>query len=254
MKRVLAVMAVECLAYSSLQQQCGLMGQMSGVSSRTKDFQGLCENVRLRSGKRSFKNRPSIRNTYQDLAGVRLTLYIPGEKSRKKAEALIKVIWPNARISRPYTKKNEMQAEESSNEGPEDGNRLQDKAHKDDGSYDYKSTHAGYQAVHYTIKSDLTAVKKASDDKTEYGYEAGDQFEIKVVSALLHSWAEAQHDVQYKTLAYGGPSKAEQRILDCASLLPRCSLESGYAPSPDRKRAFLILSSGCVYILYTPRT
>lgn len=141
-------------------------------------------------------------------------MYIPGEKSRKKAEKLIKVIWPNARMSRPFTKKKEIQAEESSNKGPENGNRIQDHAHEDDESYDYKSTHAGYQAVHYVIKNDLKAVKKTSDDKMKYGYEAGDQLEIQVVSALLHGWAEAQHDVLYKTLAYGEPSIAEQRILD----------------------------------------
>ena len=192
-------------------------GLQARVSSRTKDFQSLCENIKLESGERSFENWKSIRDTYQDLAGVRLTLYIPGEKSRKKADELIKDIWPKATVSRPYTtnqetKNKEKQTEKpkvdgSSNEAPNHGDRTKDDKHEDNKSYDYKSTRAGYQAVHYIIKRDLS-------EKCSYAYESGDQFEIQVVSALLHGWAEAQHDVQYKIMAYGEPSNAEQRILD----------------------------------------
>ncbi|KAL8795009.1 MAG: hypothetical protein Q9195_002457 [Heterodermia aff. obscurata] len=182
-------------------------GLQARVSSRTKAFESLCENVKLKAGKRSFRKWSSIRDTYQDLAGVRLTLYMPGEKSRRKAEELIKDIWPEARTSRPYTKTKETKVDESSNKGPEVGDRIPDDKHQDSESYDYNLTHAGYKAVHYEIKKDL-------NKECGYGYEAGDRFEIQVVSALLHGWQEAQHDVQYKTIAYGEPSIAEQRILD----------------------------------------
>ena len=141
------------------------------------------------------------------MAGVRLTLYIPGATSRKKAEELIKSVWPEARISRPYTKTKETEADKSSNQGPDVGDPSQDDRHQSNENDEYNVTHAGYKAVHYDIQKDL---KK----ECGYGYEAGDRFEIQVVSLLLHGWQEAQHDVQYKTIAYGVPSNAEQRVLD----------------------------------------
>ncbi|CAF9938435.1 MAG: hypothetical protein HETSPECPRED_001070 [Heterodermia speciosa] len=182
-------------------------GLQARVSSRTKDFQSLCENVKLKAGERSFRKWSSIRDAYKDLAGVRLTLYIPGATSRKKAEELIKSVWPEARISRPYTKTKETEVDKSSNQGPDVGDRSQDHKLQGNESDEYNVTHAGYKAVHYDIKKDL---KK----ECGYGYEAGDRFEIQVVCLLLHGWQEAQHDVQYKTIAYGVPSNAERRILD----------------------------------------
>jgi hypothetical protein len=46
---------------------------------------------------------------------------------------------------------------------------------------------------------------------------AGDRVEIQVVSAFGHAWAEAEHNVKYKSYAYGRPSKQEERILDSLS-------------------------------------
>ena len=50
-----------------------------------------------------------------------------------------------------------------------------------------------------------------------YKWKEYDMVEIRVVSALGHVWAEASHDVLYKTHAYGRLSIQEQRILDALS-------------------------------------
>jgi hypothetical protein len=50
--------------------------------------------------------------------------------------------------------------------------------------------------------------------KDVYDWDEDDKVEIQVVSALGNAWAEAGHDVLYKSYAYGPAPVQEQRILD----------------------------------------
>lgn len=55
---------------------------------------------------------------------------------------------------------------------------------------------------------------KKEQETSDYMWRHGDRVEVQVVSALANAWAEAGHDVLYKTHAYGDPSLEERRILD----------------------------------------
>jgi len=62
---------------------------------------------------------------------------------------------------------------------------------------------------------------KKEQEAGKYKHKKGDRVEIQVVSALGNAWAEAGHDVLYKTHAYGEPTVTEHRILDALNGLVR---------------------------------
>lgn len=193
-------------------------GLLAKVSSRTKTIESLRQNVKINNRNKSFKKWKTIRDTYSDLAGVRLTVYIPGEKSRQKAKKLIMSIWPTARVSRPFGKDNKRKVVEEDGDGLRNDDNDQGEAIADSkGNQGYQSIHLGYQAVHYVVNMTSAPVDEKLAGDVGYSPKPGDKFEIQVVSALSHGWAEAQHDVLYKSAAYGKPSEAEGRILDAVN-------------------------------------
>lgn len=72
----------------------------------------------------------------------------------------------------------------------------------------YRRRHPGYTAKHYRVKMEK------DQDREAYTHTEQDRAEIQVVSALSHAWAEAGHDILYKSHEYGVPSAQEEQLLD----------------------------------------
>ncbi|HYF74965.1 MAG TPA: hypothetical protein VD757_00140 [Candidatus Nitrosocosmicus sp.] len=131
------------------------------------------------------KNYQSIEQIYQDiadLAGVRIATYFPGD--RREIARLIEAefvtdkakYFPNPENATPFT-------------------------------FNYKRRFAGYDAIHYRVRiKDV----RLEDSKKRF---AQSQVEIQIASALMHAWAEVEHDLAYKP-KIGSLSEEEHRILD----------------------------------------
>jgi ppGpp synthetase/RelA/SpoT-type nucleotidyltranferase len=171
------------------------------VTSRAKTGMSLEEKLKMRNeerkleGKKEFGTSDDILSDVVDLAGVRVVLYTPNEAQRNKVREVIRSIWgPGV----------EEKIHDGSNASATNG-AIAGKNKR------YIRRHLGYQAEHY--RTPMT-----EDQSTDmYEWKPYDKVEIQVVSALGHAWAEAGHDVLYKTHAYGPPSIQEQRILDALS-------------------------------------
>lgn len=132
-----------------------------------------------------MKNYESIEQIYQDivdLAGVRIATYFPGDRAEiaNLIEAEFSTekpkFFPNQENTTPFT-------------------------------YHYKKRFAGYDAIHYRIRiKDV----RLEDNKKRF---AQSQVEIQIASALMHAWAEVEHDLAYKP-KIGSLSEEEYRILD----------------------------------------
>jgi len=169
------------------------------VTCRAKDQRSLEEKLKMRNEERKqahekeYQTADDIRDDIKDLAGVRVVLYTPNEAQRNKVREVIRDIW---------------------GWGPEveeihhNGSNL---SATNNTKSTYVRKHLDYQAVHYR-----TPMKEDQGTGT-YSWKSYDKVEIQVVSALAHAWAEAGHDVLYKTHAYGRPSVQEHRILDALS-------------------------------------
>ena len=167
------------------------------VTSRAKEVRSVLDKLKLRNwqrqeedGKRPYLSVEEIYDDLVDLAGVRVVLYTPNQAQRKKVREILSEIWGS-----------------SIDEKQHDDSRPVKK--KDGGRNTYVQRHLGYQADHYR-----THMPEKYTTRDGYQHSKGDRVEIQVVSALGHAWAEAGHDVLYKTHAYGRPSVMEQRILD----------------------------------------
>jgi ppGpp synthetase/RelA/SpoT-type nucleotidyltranferase len=166
------------------------------VTSRAKEKKSLEEKLKLRNyqrrerGQTGYASLKEISDDLVDLAGVRVVLYTPNPAQRKKVKEVILRIWGTG-----------------VNEKPHGDSRPTE--HPKKGSKSYVPRHLGYQAEHYR-----TPMLQKQGVRGVYDWDKDDRVEIQVVSALGHAWAEAGHDVLYKTHAYGNPSTTEQRILD----------------------------------------
>jgi ppGpp synthetase/RelA/SpoT-type nucleotidyltranferase len=167
------------------------------VTSRAKENRSLLEKLKLRNwqrkeeeDKKPYQTPEEISEDLVDLAGVRVVLYTPNQAQRKKVKEILHKIWGTNIDEKPHGDSRPMKK-------------------KNGGRNNYVQRHLGYQADHYR-----TPMLKEHNTWNAYKYSPGDRVEIQVVSALGHAWAEAGHDVLYKTHAYGRPSIMEQRILD----------------------------------------
>ncbi|KAK7177799.1 hypothetical protein PSPO01_16151 [Paraphaeosphaeria sporulosa] len=166
------------------------------VTSRAKEKKSLEEKLKLRNyqrrerGQKGYASSKEISDDLVDLAGVRVVLYTPNLAQRKKVKEIILQIWGTG-----------------VNEKPHGDSRPTE--HPKKSSKKYIPRHLGYQAEHYR-----TPMLQKQGVRDVYDWHKDDRVEIQVVSALGHAWAEAGHDVLYKTHAYGNPSTTEQRILD----------------------------------------
>ena len=178
------------------------------VTCRAKTGKSLEEKLKMRNlerkrkGKKEYETDEEILEDVKDLAGVRVVLYTPNEDQREKVKRVIKSIWGDDVDEKPH---------EGSVSPTTSGPSLKSKRDTGGKKKEYIRKHLGYRADHY--RTPMT--KEQSTDS--YQWKKYDWVEIQVVSALGHAWAEAGHDVLYKTHAYGPPSIQEQRILDALS-------------------------------------
>ena len=153
-------------------------GIRSMVTSRAKAVGRLEAKVRQRATTRNYTSVDDIYNDIVDLAGARVALYFPGE--RTQVDSIIRSLFAFA---------------ETSKEFPASSNPTYDKRF------------SGYWATHYRVQLRETSL---SDAQKRY---AEARIEIQVASVLMHAWAEVEHDLAYKPLQ-GKLSAEEYAILD----------------------------------------
>jgi ppGpp synthetase/RelA/SpoT-type nucleotidyltranferase len=155
------------------------------VSSRAKRIDRLREKVKKRNKEK--KKYTSVRQIYKDivdLAGVRISLYFPGDSN--KVEGILR---SKFRVGRSKC-------------FPERKSKSKSKRNAK-----YQKKFSGYSARHYRLRLKRLYL---IPDKRRY---AEFPVEVQVASVLMHGWAEVEHDLVYKPLS-GNPSRDELAILD----------------------------------------
>lgn len=175
------------------------------LTHRAKTTKSLGEKLRVRNQDHQYQDASEILEDVKDLAGVRIMLYTPNKAQRKRVKEIIKTIWKEVE-EKPHGDpvSARVAATIPDDDDSEDGRAALD------GEAKYVAKHLGYQAFHYRARM----LKGHGKGDSSYEWKPHDWVEIQVVSALGHAWAEAGHDVMYKTYAYGRPTTTELRILD----------------------------------------
>lgn len=159
------------------------MGIRTIVTSRAKRVDRLRDKLEKRSITKNYTSFEEIEEDIADLAGVRIALYFPGDlvKVQKFIEASFQVkecrVFPGSEV-----------VEDTMNSP-------------------YQKRFSGYWATHCRV---YLKEKDLSDDTLKY---AGTMIEIQIASALMHAWAEVEHDLIYKPYS-GDLSYEEYQILD----------------------------------------
>ncbi|RYN81868.1 hypothetical protein AA0117_g2403 [Alternaria alternata] len=193
-------------------------GIQAKVTCRAKMKDSLEEKLKMRNDKRQkpYSKIPEIQNDIHDLAGVRILLYTPSADEYIKVEEMIQAIWGPEVKRKPLGGFHAPPANDASTE-TEGGWTQLGNSHGSTKKGRYVPRHAGYQAIHYRAYMNKEEDATVHTGRGSYGWLSGDRVEIQVVSAFGHAWAEAEHNVKYKSYAYGRPSKQEERILDSLS-------------------------------------
>lgn len=165
---------------------CETLLQRNGIHAvvtyRAKRPDSLKEKLIKRN---EIKNYASIEQIYldiADLAGVRIANYFPGDRGEIarliQAEFVTEKTkyFPNPNTTPPFT-------------------------------LEYKRRFAGYDALHFRVRIKNVRLE---DSKKRF---AQSLVEIQIASALMHAWAEVEHDMTYKPKV-GSLSDEENRILD----------------------------------------
>ena len=168
------------IAARQLESALQAAGIRAMVTSRAKSPGRLKSKVQRRNSRRTvpYKNMREIYNDIHDLAGVRVSLYFPGD--RDKANSLIADL---------FTILETKQFPEQSR------------------TPSYNKRFSGYWANHYRAQ-----LKEETLDGTQKRY-ADARIEIQVASVLMHAWSEVEHDLVYKPLQ-GTLSEEELAIVD----------------------------------------
>ena len=168
------------LAAKQLETALQAAGIRAIVTSRAKNPGRLRNKAILRNSEREtpYRSMKEIYDDMFDLAGVRVSLYFPGD--RDKAGALINDL---------FTVLENKQFPEQSKPPT------------------YNKRFSGYWANHYRAH-----MKEESLDKSQQKYAAA-RIEIQVASVLMHAWSEVEHDLVYKPLS-GTLSEEELAIID----------------------------------------
>lgn len=159
------------------------MGIRTIVTSRAKRVDRLRDKLEKRSMAKNYVSFEEIEEDIADLAGVRIALYFPGDlvKVQKFIETNFQVkelrVFPGREV-----------AEETINDT-------------------YQKRFSGYWATHCRV---YLKEKDLSEDNRQY---ANTMIEIQIASALMHAWAEVEHDLVYKPYS-GDLSYEEYQILD----------------------------------------
>lgn len=165
---------------------CETLLQRNGIHAvvtyRAKRPDSLKEKLVKRNKTKNYESLEQIYKDIADLAGVRIATYFPGD--RREIARLIEAefitdkakYFPNPENATPFT-------------------------------FEYKRRFAGYDAIHYRVRiKDV----RLEDGKKRFSQS---QVEIQIASALMHAWAEVEHDLAYKP-KIGRLSEEEYRILD----------------------------------------
>jgi len=152
------------------------------VTYRAKNPDSLKEKLIKRNSVKKYQNIEQIYRDIVDLSGVRIAIYFPGD--RREIGKLIESEFNTEKVKKfPNSEQ---------------------KHHLDN---PFKRSFKGYDAVHYRVR--------IKEDKLEENNKrfSNAQVEIQIASALMHSWAEVEHDLAYKP-QIGRLSEEEFKILD----------------------------------------
>ncbi|MDF2513708.1 MAG: hypothetical protein K0S04_3574 [Herbinix sp.] len=159
------------------------MGIRTIVTSRAKKPERLRNKLEKREFDKKYNTFEDIMDDIADLSGVRIALYFPGDLSKVQQFIESNFTVKERRIF------------------PEPVQPLWEKEH------DYKKRFSGYWATHYRV---YLKEKDLSEDTLKYSETL---IEIQIASALMHAWAEVEHDLVYKPYS-GELSFEEYQILD----------------------------------------
>lgn len=165
---------------------CETLLQRNGIHAvvtyRAKRPDSLKEKLIKRNELKNYQSIDEIYKDVSDLAGVRIANYFPGDRGEIarliQAEFVTEKTkyFPNPENVSPY-------------------------------AVSYKRRFAGYDAIHFRVRiKDV----RLEDSKKRF---AQSLVEIQIASALMHAWAEVEHDLAYKP-KIGSLSEEEHRILD----------------------------------------
>ena len=159
------------------------MGIRTIVTSRAKKPERLRNKLEKREIGKKYNTFEDIMVDIADLSGVRIALYFPGDLSKVQQFIESNFTVKERRIF------------------PEPVQPLWEK------EQDYKKRFSGYWATHYRV---YLKEKDLSEDTFKYSETL---IEIQIASALMHAWAEVEHDLVYKPYS-GELSFEEYQILD----------------------------------------
>ena len=152
------------------------------VTYRAKKPESLKDKLMKRNAIKKYQSIEQIYRDIVDLSGVRIAIYFPGD--REEIGRLIE----NEFITRK-TKKFPNSEQKQHQDNP------------------FKRRFTGYDAVHYRVK---IKEEKLEENNKRFAHA---QVEIQIASALMHAWAEVEHDLAYKP-QIGKLSEEEFNILD----------------------------------------
>ena len=172
--------AAGMIAARQLESALQAAGIRAMVTSRAKSPGRLKSKVQRRNSRRTvpYKNMREIYEDIADLAGVRVSLYFPGDRDKT-----------NSLIVDLFTILETKQFPEQSRPPS------------------YNKRFSGYWANHYRAQ-----LKEESLDGSQKRYTDA-RIEIQVASVLMHAWSEVEHDLVYKPLQ-GTLSDEELAIVD----------------------------------------
>ena len=153
------------------------------VTSRAKKPDRLRDKLMKRGTAGKYGSIDDIIEDIADLSGVRIALYFPGDLSKVQQFIETNFLVKECKIF-PETLPNQ--------------NNL---------DTEYKKRFSGYWATHYRI---YMKGQNIPDEAKRY---SDTLIEIQVASALMHAWAEVEHDLVYKPYS-GELSYEELQILD----------------------------------------
>lgn len=159
------------------------MGIRTIVTSRAKKPERLRDKLEKRRGTKNYSSFDDINEDIADLSGVRIALYFPGDLY--KVQQFIETYF-QVKECRAFPESVQSQEEQE---------------------IEYKKRFSGYWATHYRV---YLKDKDLSEESKKY---ADTLIEIQVASALMHAWAEVEHDLVYKPYS-GELSYEEHQILD----------------------------------------
>lgn len=160
---------------SMIEDQLVVRGIKAIVSHRAKRPDSLREKLIKRHQQKQYKSREELVSDIPDMAGVRVSLYFPSERT-----IVDELVCDTFDVDKKKV-------------FPEDAHTPK-----------YEKRFSGYWATHYRVR--------LRDEANSRRY-VNSPVEVQVASVLMHAWAEVEHDLVYKPHS-GDLSDVELSILD----------------------------------------